>query len=79
MDKSRSSRNYQSFEQFKKNKSEEQLPIISDKNKVSVNQKKEKMLKKVIKVKAQPVPKVTNPPKKIMRKPNHLLLPKNLI
>ena len=46
MDKSRSSRHKQSFDQFKKNKSEEQLPIISDKNKVSVNQKEGKNAKK---------------------------------
>ena len=46
MDKSRSSRNHQSFDQFKKNKSEEQLPLINDKNKVSFNQKEGKNAKK---------------------------------
>ena len=61
MDKSRSSRNYQSFEQIK--------------IKCLLIKKKEKMLIKVIKVKARRVPRVANPPKKIMKKPNHLLLP----
>ena len=47
LDKSRSSKNPpQSFDKFKKNKSEEQLPIISNKNKVSVNQKEGKNAKK---------------------------------
>ena len=47
LDKSRSSKNPpQSFDKFKKNKSEEQLPIISNKNKVSVNQKESKNAKK---------------------------------
>ena len=64
MDKSRSSRNYQSFEQFKKNKSEEQLPIISDKNKVSVNQKEGKNAKKGNKSKSPTSAKSNKSPKK---------------
>ena len=42
MDKSRSSRHYQEFPKFAKNKSEEKLPIIDDKLKVSVTQKEGK-------------------------------------
>jgi hypothetical protein len=64
MDKSRSSRNYQSFEKFKKNKSEEQLPIISDKNKVSVNQKEGKNAKKGNKSKSPTSAKSNKSPKK---------------
>ena len=64
MDKSRSSRNHQSFEKFKKNKSEEQLPIISDKNKVSVNQKEGKNAKKGNKSKSPTSAKSNKSPKK---------------
>jgi hypothetical protein len=46
MDKSRSSRHYQEFPKFAKNKSEEKLPIIDDKLKVSVTQKEGKSNKK---------------------------------
>ena len=42
MDKSRSSRNYQEFPKFSKNKSEEKLPNIEDGLKVTINQKEGK-------------------------------------
>ena len=64
LNRSLEQREINNFEQFKKNKSEEQLPIISDKNKVSVNQKEGKNAKKGNKSKSPTSAKSNKSPKK---------------